>query len=375
VKRYPTFEPPEYRDWHCTPEALAAIDSVLAATPGRQRHVEALSSADLLGLYRGLLRFRLLDIALKRWVLQGVISKAWLGTGEEAVTIGTVRALGRDDVVGPMIRNEGVCAERGMPLADVFRSYLATEDGPTRGRDLHHGSLEHGIISPISHVGALVPVLCGMALAFRLRSEPRVALTYVGDGSTRTGEFHEGLCLAASQRVPLVVVIQDNGVALGTLRDAHTPGAFDALAEAYGVRGLTCDGNNVLDVHAAATEAVAHARAGGGPVVLVARTFRMGGHATHDESEARALFDAEDFRRWGERDPCGVYEEWLATGRDLGGTPAADTPEARREANLTILRRIEDEVTAEIEVAAAEAQDSARRAVPDPASLEDGVQG
>lgn len=359
MKRYPAFEPPEYRDWVCTPEALASFQETLDSSPERRKRVESLSAERLLDLYRGLLRFRLLDIGLKRWVLQGVISKAWLGTGEEAVTIGAVHALSPGDTVGPMIRNEGACAEMGMPLEDVFRSYLATSDAPPRGRDLHHGDLERGIVSPISHVGALVPVMAGFALASRLRGEDRVALTFVGDGSTRTGEFHEGLSLAAARRLPLVVVVQNNRVALGTRTEEHTPAPFENLAAAYGARGLSCDGNNVLDTWAAASEAVEHARSGEGPVVLVAHTFRMGGHATHDEVEARRLFEAEDFATWAARDPCGVFERVLADGAPL----------VEGEANEDVLRAVEEEVTRTIDEAAEAALASRTSRAPDPATV------
>src|SRR5690606_31646073 len=103
--------------------------------------------------------------------------KAWLGTGEEAATVGAVHALDRDrDVVAPMIRNAGACHEMGMPLADMLRGYLGTADGPNGGRDLHIGAVSNGVLQPISHVAEMVPVMTGMALAFRQRGEPRVAL-------------------------------------------------------------------------------------------------------------------------------------------------------------------------------------------------------
>src|SRR5688572_11383260 len=158
--------------------------------------IEALGDEAKLDLYRGLLRNRLSDIALKRLVRQGAISKAWLGSGEEAATIGPVHALRRGeggDVVAPMIRNSGACHEMGMPIADILRAYLATADGPSRGRDGHYGSLRSGVLAPISHVGDMVPVITGVALTFAMRGEDRVALTWIGDGTTKTGTAHEGL--------------------------------------------------------------------------------------------------------------------------------------------------------------------------------------
>ncbi len=161
--------------------------------PERAAVVAGLAVETRLGLYAGLLRARLHDIQLKRWVRTGVISKAWLGTGEEATTVGPVHALERGrDVVAPMIRNAAACCELGLPVSDMLRAYLGSEDSPARGRDLHVGAWAQGVLQPISHVGDMVPVTTGIALTFKIRREPRVALTWVGDGSTKTAAAHEG---------------------------------------------------------------------------------------------------------------------------------------------------------------------------------------
>jgi TPP-dependent pyruvate/acetoin dehydrogenase alpha subunit len=292
-----------------------------------------------------MVRNRLHDIALKRWVRNGVISKAWLGTGEEAATVGGVNALERTDVVAPMIRNAGACHEMGMPVADMLRGYLATPDSPNAGRDLHIGDISHNVVGPISHVGAMVPVMAGVALSFKMRGERRVAMTWVGDGSTKTGEFYEGLNLAAQQRVPLVVVIQNNQVALGTQLRQHHKGSFADWPDAFGVEGAVFDGNNVLDSYAATRLAADACREGRGPVILVAETFRMGGHATHDEREARDTFPADLFEHWGRRDPIGLYEEYLVT----------------RGISRDRLAEVEAAVEEEIERAAADALSSRER--------------
>ena len=242
---------------------------------------------------------------------QGVISKAWLGVGEEAVTVGCVGALDRErDVVLPMIRNAGACHMMGLPLEHGFTCYLGTADSRSGGRDLHYGDIDRGLIQPISHMGTSVTIAAGAALAFKNRGEGRVALTWTGDGATRTAAFHEGMVFASRLSVPMVVVIQNNQVALGTRLEQHgaDPGR---LPGAYGIEPLRCDGNNVLDVYAAAALAREQCLAQGGPAVIVAETFRMGGHATHDEREARDTFAAELFEHWGKRDPVGLYECWL----------------------------------------------------------------
>lgn len=355
MQRYPAFDPPEYLSWEPDPVLVAEYRERLAADPSRAAVVAGLDEAALLALYTGMLRNRLHDYALKRWVRQGVISKAWLGTGEEAVTIGNVHALERGvDVVAPMIRNAGACHELGMPLEDMLRGYLGTADSPTRGHDLHIGAFDHGILQPISPVAEMVPVITGVAMAFQRRGEPRVALTWVGDGATKTGMFHEGMSLAAVQQVPAIFVLQNNQVALGTRLDQHQRGDFRDWPRLYGVAGGFADGNNVLDVYAATRLAAERARSDGGPTLLVVETFRMGGHATHDEAEARATFPPELFEHWGRRDPIGLYEEYLATE----GIP--------RER----LAAIEADVIAEVDAAAERALASREAAPVRPADAE-----
>lgn len=357
MKRYPAYDPPEYVAWSPDPELVEGYRRDLARDPERARITDALDITALLDLYRALLKTRLHDIALKRWVRTGVISKAWLGTGEEAVTVGAVAALDRRrDVVSPMIRNAGALHMMGMPLADAFRGYLATWDSPSKGRDLHIGSLQDGVIQPISHMGTSVTIVAGAALAFRNRGEERVALTWVGDGATRTAACHEGLALAAAQRVPAVIVIQNNQVALGTRVEQHTRGDLERLPELYGIPSWSADGNNVLDVYAATWLAVERCRKGEGPAAVVARTFRMGGHATHDEREARETFDPDLFRDWGRRDPVGLYETYLL-GR---GVPGEE------------LEAAEAEVVREVDQAAEEALASKERVPPPETALYEG---
>ena len=313
--------------------------------PERAAVVAGLAVETRLGLYAGLLRARLHDIQLKRWVRTGVISKAWLGTGEEATTVGPVHALERGrDVVAPMIRNAAACCELGLPVSDMLRAYLGSEDSPARGRDLHVGAWTQGVLQPISHVGDMVPVTTGIALTFKIRREPRVALTWVGDGSTKTAAAHEGTNFAAVQKLPAIFIIQNNQVALGTRLDQHhLPGNFQDWAASYGIAGAAFDGNNVLDAYAATRVAAERCRRGDGPALLVAETFRMGGHATHDEREARDAFPAALFEHWGKRDPIGMYEEYLKadgiTVKQLAEIEAAVTTEVERAAEAAVQSR------------------------------------
>ncbi|PYP12053.1 MAG: hypothetical protein DMD59_01130 [Gemmatimonadetes bacterium] len=184
-----------------------------------------------------------------------------------------------------------------------------------------------------------------------------MALTWVGDGSTKTAAAHEGTNFAAVQRVPAIFIIENNQVALGTrLEQHHLPADFKDWPASYGVWGATFDGNNVLDAFAATRIAAERCRSGNGPALLIAETFRMGGHATHDEREARETFPAELFKSWGKRDPIGLYEEYL---KEEGVTPKT-------------LGELELEITEHVERAAAEALAS-REKMPKGESALDGV--
>jgi TPP-dependent pyruvate/acetoin dehydrogenase alpha subunit len=357
MKRYPMFDPPEYIDWKPAMGVMEEFHAALRKDSARAGIISALSRERLLDMYAGMLRFRLHDITLSRWVKHGILSKAWLGTGEEAVTIGNVHALDRKrDVVGPMIRNAGACHEMGIPVADMLREYLATEDSPSKGKCLHVGGKDRGVIAPASQVAALSPVFAGIALTFKQREERRVALTWIGDGATKTTASHEGINFAAVLRVPVIYVLQNNQIALGTRLDQHQAGPFASWGKAYGVESFMCDGNNVLDVFAATRLAVDLCREGSGPAVVIPETFRMGGHATHDEREARAIFSPELFDHWGKRDPIGMYECYLETV----GISRAD------------LEAIEQNVIAELAQAEKEALQSRDTRMPRPeAALED----
>jgi pyruvate dehydrogenase E1 component alpha subunit/2-oxoisovalerate dehydrogenase E1 component alpha subunit len=221
----------------------------------------------------------------------------------------------------------------------MLRAYLATADSPSGGRDLHVGSMQHGVLQPISHVGDMVPVISGIALTFKIKREPRVVLTWVGDGSTKTAAAHEGTNFAAVQRVPAIFIVENNQVALGTrLAQHHVPADFKDWPASYGVWGAVFDGNNVLDAYAATRIAAERCRKGSGPALLIAETFRMGGHATHDEREARETFSPELFTKWGKRDPIGLYEEYLKEE----GVSAQALGEAEREVTEVVERAAAD---------------------------------
>jgi TPP-dependent pyruvate/acetoin dehydrogenase alpha subunit len=287
----------------------------------------------LLEIHHHLRLNRMLEDKLTALYRQGRITGGlYSSLGQEAISVGTAYALAPDDLLAPMIRNIGSMLVRGVTPLDFFAQYMGRYDSPTHGKDgtLHFGNVEkRSLVGPISHLGTLVPVMVGTALAARLRGEDRAALTYVGDGATSTGYFHEGLNLAAALRLPFVLVVENNGYAYSTTTDRQF--AVASIAErgpAYGVAAETVDGTDVLAVYAATRRALERGRRGEGPTLLECRCLRMKGHAQHDDMRyvPKALLAA-----WAKRDPIDRFERFLvahkhATAAELAAVAARIAP-------------------------------------------------
>ena len=269
-----------------------------------------LSRERLLELYYFMRLTRSLEERLVNLYRQGkVIGGLFRSLGQEADSVGSACALDRQagDFLSPLIRNLGSLLVMGARPADVLRQYMAKATSPTRGRELnvHFGDLERGFLGQISHLGDMVPVMAGITLTFRLRGERRVGLVYVGDGAMSTGAFHEGMNLAASRRLPLVVVAENNGYAYSTRLERQTAVARLAdKAKAYGVPAERTDGNDVLAVYEATRRAVERARSGEGVTLLELVTYRRKGHAEHDN---QSYVPKDELARWERDDPIDRY--------------------------------------------------------------------
>src|SRR5713101_5913103 len=246
-----------------------------------------LSRFQLHELYYYLRLNRRVDEQLSNLYRQGkVVGGVYSSLGQEAISVGTAYALEAQDFIGPMIRNVGAMLVRGYKPRDLFLQYMARKDGPTGGRDAntHFGDLGRGVIAPISMLGELVPVLAGVALAAKMRRDRRVALTYVGDGATSTGPFHEGLNFAAVQKLPLLIIAENNGWAYSTpIKKQMAVRDMAERGKVYGIPATTVDGNDVLAVYRATRTAAARARGGAGPALIECKPMRMKGHAEHDD--------------------------------------------------------------------------------------------
>jgi TPP-dependent pyruvate/acetoin dehydrogenase alpha subunit len=238
----------------------------------------------------------------------------------------------------------------------VFAQMMGRATGVSGGRDVNlHGAgdMNLNIIGFISHLPHSLPVAVGVAMSFTYRKEKRVALTYVGDGSSSEGLFHESLNLAAVHNAPFVLIVENNQYAYST--PLHQQMRVDDIADraaAYGVPGSIVDGNDVEAVYVATKAAVERARAGGGPSLIECKTMRMMGHAIHDGAEyvPRELLEA-----WEKRNPIELYE------RKLLEDGVADQTEI-------------DEIKHRCEVEVADAMDFAEKSpLPDPATVSDGI--
>jgi TPP-dependent pyruvate/acetoin dehydrogenase alpha subunit len=280
-----------------------AGDSLARTALPRERQLE---------LYRWLKLNRMVEDRLTNLYRQGkVVGGLYSSKGQEAISVGSAYALEPGDFVGPLIRNLGSMLVKGVAPREVMTQYMARGTSPTGGKDcnLHFGDLARGLVSPISMLGALIPVMAGFAFAAKYRKERFVALTYIGDGGTSTGDFHEGMNLAAVLELPLVVIAEHNGYAYSTPTSRQMKIKDLALrAAAYGIPCQIVDGNDVLAVYEATRSACAKARAGGGTQMIEVKTFRMKGHAEHDDA---GYVPKELFEEWRKRDPIGRFEKHL----------------------------------------------------------------
>jgi TPP-dependent pyruvate/acetoin dehydrogenase alpha subunit len=308
-------------------------------------------------LYYHLRLTRSLEELLARLYRQNkVFGGLYSSLGQEAVSVGAASALAPGDWIAPMIRNIGALLVRGVKPRELLMQLMAREGSPTHGKDgtCHFADLSvRHIVAPMSMLGDLIPILTGVAMAGRYLGHKIVAMTWIGDGGTSTGAFHEGMNLAAVQKAPLVVIVENNQWAYSTPVERQVP--LRDLAErarAYGIPSRIVDGNDLPAMLETSREAVQMAREGRGPVLVEAKTMRMAGHAQHD---AAGYVPRKMMDHWQARDPLALYARYLTEHRlwDDGAQSALDA-------------RIDRELAAEL--AAAEASP-----FPPPESAAQGV--
>jgi TPP-dependent pyruvate/acetoin dehydrogenase alpha subunit len=279
------------------------------------RESKYLRREQLIEIYRWMLLNRRMETALENLYKQGqVVGGVYFGLGQEACSCASAYALHKDEWLGPMIRNQGSLLVRGFSPADIMMQYMAKAGSPTKGRDAssHFGDIERrNVVSPISTLGDLIPVLAGVALGARLQGKHIAVMTYIGDGGQSTGATYEGLNFAAVQNLGLVLVVENNLWAYSTPADMQF--RVKDLAEraiAYGIPGVIVDGTDACQVYDACHEACERARRGEGPTLIEAKMMRMKGHAIHDAAEyvPKPLFEY-----WKRRDPIARLENYLVS--------------------------------------------------------------
>ena len=318
--------------------------------------MNALSTERLLELHRALVLNRLLEERLVSLYRQGKLAGGmYRSLGQEGTSVGSAYALEEGDLLSPLIRNLGSVLVRGVTPRQVLLQYMARAHAPSRGKEaiLHISVPERGVYAPTAMLGTMVPVMAGMVLADRLLGRRTVALTYVGDGASSVGAFHEGINFAAVLRLPLVIVLEYNRWAYSTPSEKQcAAAAFADKAIGYGIPAEIVDGNDVLAVHAASRRAVVRARAGDGPTLIEARTYRLKGHAEHD---GQGYVDPGELATWHRRDPIARFERELEAKGLLG-------PEAASRVRAEIGASLDTDVEAAL-----------ASPLPDPATLETGV--
>src|SRR3984893_5252498 len=214
-----------------------------------------------------------------------IVGGVYVGRGQEAIPVGGALHASPEDALFPSHRDLALFLIRGVHPRQIFAQYMGRVGGLTRGRDgnMHMGDLRLNIVAIISAMAASVPVAAGAALAFKYKGTRNVAFCFFGDGATSRGEWHEGVNFAAVQKLPLVLICNNNQYAYSTPLSKQMACANVAdRGPAYGIPAEIVDGNDVLAVNEAGSRAVEHARAGLGPYLIECKTFRMTGHSAHD---------------------------------------------------------------------------------------------
>ena len=276
--------------------------------------------------------------------------------GHEAVSVGSAYALAPEDIIAPMHRDIGAYFLRGLTPRRVFGNLLGKVTGVSGGRDANihgMGDLSLGIVGYISHIPMSMPITLGVAMSLKMRKEARVAMTYVGDGGSTAGLWHETLNMAALYNAPYVLIVENNQYAYSTHVSDQMPIENIAdRASGYDIPGAIVDGNDVEAVYRATCEAVERARQGGGPSLIEAKTMRMLGHAIHDGAE---YVPKELLAKWEKRDPVARYQDRLL---------------AEEVADREELNEIRQRAAVEIEDAIEFAEASPH---PEPDTVEEGI--
>ena len=253
-----------------------------------------------------------------------------LSTGQEASAVGSIYALRDDDYILSTHRGHGHCIAKGADINLMMAEFLGKETGYCRGRggSMHIADMEGRNLGANGVVGGGIPLAVGVGLALQMQGRDEIIMGFFGDGAANQGSFHEALNMAAIWSLPLVYVCENNqyGMSMSTKRALNIE-RISQRADSYGMPGVTVDGNDVVEVYEAATEAVARARAGEGPTLLECVTYRWKGHSKSDQELYRTK---QEIQAWKERDPIPRFRDLLLAGGVISPEEATFIEETAR---------------------------------------------
>ena len=278
----------------------------------KARDQGAYSQELLLGLYRTLVKCRMCDEKARVLFRQGKYAgNFYSGVGQEATEVGAAYSLREDDWIAPSHRDWTANIVKGAPLKFCFAQLFAKVTSPDRGRSspAHMGYPPLNVITPASTIAAQLNIGTGVAFGLKRLKRDSVVMSFFGDGATSIGGFHEALNFAGVHRLPIVYVCQNNLWAESVpLRLQTALKDLSARAKAYGFPGVSVDGNDVLAVYDAASQAIVRARSGEGPTFIECKTYRWYGHSEIDPAKYRTKDEVES---WKKKDPIPRFEKYL----------------------------------------------------------------
>jgi pyruvate dehydrogenase E1 component alpha subunit len=262
--------------------------------------------------YREIKRLRLLDARMILLQRQGRVGFYGACTGQEATPIATALAIEPDDWVFPALRESVMMLVRGFPLSTYLAQVYGNAGDILKGRQMpsHMSGRQVNQVSWSSCIGTQIPQAVGAAWAAKIKGDRAVVIGFLGDGATSEGDFHNAMNFAGVFRVPCVLICQNNhwAISVPTARQTASP-TLAVKGRAYGVPSVRVDGNDVLAVYGAVSEAVARARSGGGPTFIEALTYRIGAHSTSDDPTRYR--SQEEVETWMKRDPLARLRRHL----------------------------------------------------------------
>ena len=287
--------------------------------------------ADLMNIFDCMLRVRILDERMMRLQRQGRLGFYMKSIGEEASHF-AVYPLRKSDWVYPSYREQGVWLWRGYTIKQFMHQLFGTVNDPSKGRQMpvHHSANWLNCVSISSPVGTQIPQAVGTAMGMQLEKKDGVVMTYFGEGTSSTGAFHVGMNFAGVAKAPVVFICRNNGYAISVPVEKQTAAkTFASKAIGYGMPGIRVDGNDILAMIQASTEACERARAGDGPTLIEALTYRIEGHSSSDDPSVYR--DPEEPAVWDKKDPINRFRTFLKSRGLWSEASEAETTEAMNQ--------------------------------------------